>query len=122
MDTTWLGVMRRVAGMSRNHLSWILDVTPQRLSMWESGDTAGLDPDAIDVIETMKLDFDAATEWLESEQLGWDDVMPFRLASMKLGVSTGTLRSLLKRNKIDPMDFGLMGLWVSRDDVLACRR
>lgn len=122
MDPSWLGEMRRMIGMSRNHLSWIVGVSPQLVARWETGDTGGLTEDAIDTIENLRLDFDAATSWLDEQDLTWDNVVTFRTAAMKFGVSTPTLQSLLRRADIEPIDFGLLGRWVTHEDLVACRK
>lgn len=122
MDPSWLGAMRRLIGMSRNHLAWILNASPQMVTRWEEGETRGLDPDAIDALENLKLDFDAATAWLDEQGISWDDMITFRQAGVKLGVSVGTLHSLVKRKKIDPIDLGLLGLWLTHEDLIKCRR
>lgn len=122
MDPSWLGTMRRLIGMSRNHLAWILDASPQLIARWETGDNRGMSPDVIDAVENLKLDLDAATAWLESEGIGWDDLITFRQAGMKLGISIGTLHATLKRKDIDPIDLGLLGLWITHEDLAACRQ
>lgn len=122
MDPSWLGVMRRTIGMSRNHLAWILDATPQTVTRWEDGNARGMNPDQVDAIENMKLDYDTATAWLDENNLTWDDVIPLRLAAMKLGISINTLHSLLKRKNMEPIELGLLGRWITHEDTQACRR
>lgn len=122
METAWLGDMRRTIGMSRNHLSWILDATPQTVTRWENGEARGMSPDQIDAVENMRLDYDSATTQLDEQGLTWDDVVPLRLAAMNMGLSINTLHSLMKRKEIKPLELGLLGLWITHEDMAACRR
>lgn len=123
MDLSQLGDMRRLIGMSRNHMAWILNITPHTLVKWEEGTSAPRpDDEANATLEEIYRDFEAAGEWLDTEGHTWDHVIPFRIAAMKLGISTGTLHALMRRKKIHPLNFGLLGLWVSNEDLIACRK
>jgi DNA-binding XRE family transcriptional regulator len=118
----WLGAMRKTIGMSRNHLCWIIGVSPQLVQKWEEGYHGGTDPEILDTFENLRLDLDSATAWLEDEGLSWDQILTFRASAAKLGISTGTLQSLCSRKGIDPIDFGLLGRWLTHDDLAQCRK
>jgi len=113
--------IKRVTGISRNQLSEVFGYSPNVIAKWEV-DSSTLPDDANITIEEIKGDFLAATDALDEASLTWDEVMPARIAAMKLGVSAHTFTSMMRRRRRDLWDFGCLGLWATDDDLAACRQ
>lgn len=113
-----LNEIKTVTGISRNQLAEIFEVQPAQVAHWE------VDPSTIPVgpLASLVEDFEEATEWLDHNFLTWDDVLSYRTASMRLGVSQYMLSIMLARRNIEPTDFGCLGLWITQQELKACQR
>lgn len=120
IQTRGLVYLRKITGISRNHLADIFGYTPNSIARWEVDNRIPIN--ALDTYNDLQTDFDRASEWLDDHKLMWDEVIPVRQAAMQLGISPYTMASLLARKKITPMNFGLLGNFVTNADVHLCRR
>lgn len=86
--------------------------------------SAGGDPDRLDdyLREAVTGAFTEATETLDAAGLTWDQVTSVLAVRRKLGITAATLDKLLEQRKITPVDFGILGHWLTDDQVQACRR
>ena len=121
MDTLTLQQIKAVTGISRNQISEVMGYNPNAVARWET-DPSLVPADAKDNYDQFLDDFKYATDCLDDDELTWDDVMPIRIMAMKLGVSPHTANVMLNRRKRYAWDFGTLGLWVTEEDLTACRR
>jgi hypothetical protein len=113
-----LNEIKMITGLSRNHLAEIFEVQPAQVAHWE------VDPSTIPVglLAELVQDFEEATQFLDREQLTWDQVVSYRRATMRLGVSNYMLSIMLARRDIEPLDFGCLGLWITEQELKACQK
>jgi hypothetical protein len=124
----WLAEMREATGISRNHLAGLLKSHGNHVRKWESGsafDDGG--PKWIHHKSALRIAdlhdaYLAADEWLATEGLTWDQLLPIRVAASLLGIATATLRLRMIAKQLEPIDFGSLGEWVVRDEAALCRR
>lgn len=112
--------LKSITGLSRNFLAEVFESNPNTLSRWEAGD--GIPTDKQYIWDEVTHMFDEVTDVLDYLGLGWDDVMHIRQAAMKLGVSPITMRSLLARKQIQPINGGILGDFITLVDLATCRR
>ena len=119
--------MRRTTGVSRNHLADMLDSHANHVRKWEIGfypDIGGVRwlhfTSAMRIADLYQM-YTEATEWLHSEDLQWEDVIPLKVAAHSLGISANNMRARLARIGTEPIDFRALGEWVARSEAFACR-
>lgn len=112
--------IKRVTGISRNHLAEILAYSPNVVAKWEE-DPARIPEHVRPLVGELLADFIEATDLLDETGTSWDEVMPARIGAMKLGVSMATFQELMRRRRRDFWSFGTMGLWCEPEDIEACR-
>lgn len=125
ISTGWLTRFRQETGASRAHVARMLGAQHDAVKRWE----AGWDPSqrhwvldkTIERVVLLEQHYTEAAQWLKEESMTWDDLEPVHMAATRLG---GTLRQLertLSRLSIEPIDFGMMGLWLTHEEVERCR-
>lgn len=123
----WIKKFRETAGLSRNHVGAYLGSHGNHVKRWEKGigDDGGVLwvhwRSAVRIAELHDA-FGAAEEWLEYEKIHWYAVTPLRVAAYQMGIAPSTLRSRLATLGIEPIDFGMMGQWILKEEVQQCRR
>lgn len=110
--------VKRCTGLYPVELAEILNTDVPTAESWLVDDST-IDKVAWDRLEE---EFRYATDWIDSLNLTWDQVKTLRQVSRLLFVTLGTLDTLLSQRKIKPLDFGILGLWLTDEQVQACRK
>lgn len=123
VQSRWIRDMRRQLGVSPNVVAGWLGSTSHQVTRWENGDQKWVQ------VRTALRFFDLcqahrqANEWLQGEQLTWEEIEPVPMGAYRLGISRTTLRSRLAAGELEPIDLGtVLGEWIERAVVDACRR
>lgn len=113
-----LNHIKLMTGISMEHLAEIFEASPAQMTHWM------IDPSTISVghLSNLEADFEDASMLLDAQNLTWDQAVSYRDAARKLSVSPYSLSFMLARRDISPMDFGCLGLWITQQDLVACRR
>lgn len=121
----WIKQMREATGISRSHVAKMLGCPNDSVTRWERGWRDGenhwLSMHAAKRIVLLHQHYVEASEWLAEEGLSWDDMVPLHLAAMKLGCSVGMLEHMIIRRRLEPIDLGMMGKWLTVQEVELCR-
>lgn len=123
----WIKKFRETTGLSRNHVGGYLGSHGNHVKRWErggeeNGGVLWVQWRSALRIADLHAAFGAAEEWLEFEGIGWDEVTPLRVAARQLGIAASTLRSRLADLGVEPIDFGMMGQWILKEEARQCRR
>lgn len=113
--------IKNITGISRNHLAEIFGWSVNSVARWEV-EPSTIPGDAAALWLQLQTDFELATAWIDETGYTWDQMIPARMAAMKLGISPHTLKSLLGRKRIQPIDFGLLGEFLTTDDLRQCKK
>jgi hypothetical protein len=110
--------VKRSTGLYPVELAEMLNTDVPTVEAWL------VDDSTIDEVAEERLfeEFRYATDWLDGLNLTWDQVKSLRQVSRQLFVTTRTLEVLLTQRKIKPLDFGVLGLWLTDEQVQACRK
>jgi hypothetical protein len=110
--------VKRATGLYPVELAEMLNADVPTVEQWL------VDDSTIDEAAWFRLeeDFHYATDWLDGMGLTWDQVHSLRQVSRLLFVTLATLDTLLSQRKIKPLDFGVLGQWLTDEQVQACRR
>lgn len=113
-----LNHIKTMTGIGMDQLAGIFEASPAQMTHWM------VDPSTIPVghLSNLEEDFEEASMLLDAQNLTWDQAVSYRDAARKLGVSPYSLSFMLSRRDISPMDFGVLGLWITQADLSACRR
>lgn len=123
----WIKKFREATGLSRNHVGGYLGSHGNHVKRWERGPEEGGGVQWVQWRSAVRIAelhdaFGAAEEWLKFEGIGWDAVTPLRVAARQMGIASSTLRSRLAALSIEPIDFGMMGQWILKEEAQRCRR
>lgn len=110
--------VKRVTGLYPVELAEILGADVPLVEMWMV-DFSTMPTAAWDDMYQM---FEEATLTLDAQGFTWDQVKSLRQVSRLLFVTSGTLDTLLSQRKIKPLDFGVLGQWLTDEQVQACRK
>lgn len=110
--------MRQRLGLSRSIMAEMLYVASYTYAQWEDR------PDEVRpwgaMAERVARFYNLAQEELRLlEEVGIDltGMVPFHLAATKLGLPQDLLLKRYRENKFTATDAGILGLWVSKDDL-----
>lgn len=117
----WLKEFMKATGVSRAHVARMINVMPPTVNRWANGNTAQVANISARKVHDLAGQYLVAQAWLDSEKLQWSDVTPFHLAAMNLGKTVGELERCVISRGVLPIDFGMMGQWLTRADVELCR-
>lgn len=107
-----------VTGIYRDQVAEHFGVTSEQVAHWE----VDISTIPMGLLAPFVEDFYKATTHLDHFDWSWDSVIAFRNAARGLKVSPYTLSFMLARRGIEPMDFGTLGLWITIEEMAACRR
>lgn len=119
----WIKDMRRQLGVTPNFVAGWLGSTSHQVARWEAGGQKWVQVATALRFQALCDAHRAANEWLQAEEMTWDQIEPVAMGSYRLGISKATLKSRLEAGQVDPIDFGpILGEWIEKVLVDACRR
>lgn len=116
--------VKRVTGLYPVELAEMLNADVPTVEQWLVDDSTIDDATQSRLVAEERLfeEFRYATDWLDGLNLTWDQVKSLPQVARQLFVTIGTLEVLLNQRKIKPLDFGILGLWLTDEQVQACRK
>lgn len=117
-----LAHMRRNMGVSLNQFAGFLKSHGSHVRRWETGDVQWVHWNTAQRVADFCDAYAAAETWLKDENLTWAQIIPLRGAASHLGVAVTVLRMRLAAQDVEPIELGLLGDWVTREEMSRCRR
>lgn len=118
----WLAEMRKQTGVSLNTMAGWLGSNSHHVGRWERGDVQWVQVRSARRVADLCDVHREANEWLQDNDLTWEEIMPLRVAAANLGIAVSTLRGRLAKVDAEPIDFAMMGEWIEKTVVAKCRR
>lgn len=118
----WLKTFMATTGVSRAHLAKMINVMPETIHRWEAGRVGNVSLTSARKVHDLAAQYLLVEDWKREHNLRWANLMPLHIAAMRLGMSVREVEQLLVAKDVVVLDFGMMGRWLTVDDIEICRR
>ncbi len=116
-----LKALRERLGLTRNAMSDLLDVSPITYASWETRDDVRVWKETAVRVGRFYESAIKALDLAEEEGMNLAGMVPFHLLATHLGIPQEILLARYRASKVPAFDAGILGLWVTQEDMAALR-